>query len=100
MVVHGIDSEAGNGEDEEEDDDDDCDGDVALDHFGWGQSEIVVDGEVVVRSIMYVRTMWAFGSLLVRPIKERKARQSEAEQSNTERSWYRWLCRAPSRGLV
>jgi hypothetical protein len=47
---------------------------------------------VIVRSIMYVRTIRTFGSLLVRPIKERKARQSEAEQSNTERSWYLNRC--------
>ncbi|KAJ5316750.1 hypothetical protein N7508_001258 [Penicillium antarcticum] len=47
MVVHGIDGEASNGEDEEEDDDDDCDGDVALDHFGWIRSGIV-DVEAVV----------------------------------------------------
>jgi hypothetical protein len=34
---------------------------------------------------MYVRTMWTFGSLLVRSTKERKARQSDAGQSKTER---------------
>ncbi|KAJ6073052.1 hypothetical protein N7467_011137 [Penicillium canescens] len=71
MVVHSIDSEAGNGEDEEEDDDDDCDGDVALDHFGWGQSEIVVDGEVVVRSIIVAR-------------KADKREKSKAERSRAE----------------
>jgi hypothetical protein len=54
---------------------------------------------VVVRSIMYVRTMWTFGSLLIRPIKERKARQSEVEQSNTERSWYLNRC-VGHQGLV
>ena len=33
MVLHGVDSEAGDGEDEEKDDDDECDG-VVLFHFG------------------------------------------------------------------
>lgn len=51
MVVHSIDGEAGNGENEEEDDDDDCDGDVALDHFGWWGRSGIVDVEVVVWSI-------------------------------------------------
>lgn len=43
MVLHGVDGEAGNGEDEKEDDDDDGDGDVALDH-DWAGDPVGSEG--------------------------------------------------------